>query len=332
MARTSKSPRAVTLAALATARRALPEYAHRYSPKKFTQHQLFACLVLKHFLRTDYRGLAAHLTDNPSLVSVLGLKQVPHFTTFQKASRRLLLTAPVRKLLESTVRLQLGRKRRVKRAAIDSTGLECTCASGYFVRRRSRVENPWKTLVYHHYPKLGVVCSTDDHFVFALNARRGPRPDVDEFRPLVGEATRIVRLVQLAADAGYDSEGNHEFARDEHGIRTIIPAKHGRPTNKLPSGRYRRLMKVRFDRGAYRRRSQVETVISMIKRRQGAHVHARSYHSQCRELRLLVLTHNIMILVVVEVFYTAVLTPFVLCTFPFVLNYRRTTSADCRLF
>jgi hypothetical protein len=167
------------------------------------------------------------------------------------------------------------------------------------------VENPWKTVVYHHYPKLGVVCSTDDHFVFSLDAGRGPRPDVDEFRPLVGGATRIVRLVQLAADAGYDSERNHEFARDEHGIRTIIPAKHGRPTDKLPSGRYRRLMKVRFDREAYRRRSQVETVISMIKRRQGAHVHARSYHSQCRELRLLVLTHNIMILVVIEVFYRA---------------------------
>lgn len=132
MARTSKSPRAVVLAALATARRALPEYAHRYSPKKFTQHQLFACLVLKHFLRTDYRGLAIHLADNPSLVTTLGLKQVPHFTTFQKASQRLLLTAPVRKLLESTVRLHLGRKRRVKRAAIDSTGLECTCASACF--------------------------------------------------------------------------------------------------------------------------------------------------------------------------------------------------------
>jgi hypothetical protein len=64
----------VALAALATARRALPEYAHRYSPKKFTQHQLFAGLVLKNFLRTDYRGLAAHLADNPSLVAVLGLR------------------------------------------------------------------------------------------------------------------------------------------------------------------------------------------------------------------------------------------------------------------
>lgn len=69
-------------------------------------------------------------------------------------------------------------------------------------------------------------------------------------------------------------------------------------------------MKVRFDRPADRRRSQVETVILMIKRRQGASIHGRSFHSQCRDLRLLVLTHNIMILVIVEVFYTAVLTPF----------------------
>jgi hypothetical protein len=165
-------------------------------------------------------------------------------------------------------------------------------------------------VVYHHYPKLGLVCGTDDHFIFASHAGRGPRPDVDEFRPLVAETLRIVQLSQLAADAGYDSEPNHKFARDKHGIRTIIPAKHGRPTAKLPAGRYRRLMKVRFDRPAYRRRSQVETVMSMIKRRQGAHVGGRSYHSQCRDLRLLVLTHNVMILVVVEVFYRADLTPF----------------------
>lgn len=69
------------LAALATARRALPLYSHRNSPKKFTQHQLFACLVLKIFLKTDYRGVAAHLADCPSLTEVLGLARVPHYTT-----------------------------------------------------------------------------------------------------------------------------------------------------------------------------------------------------------------------------------------------------------
>lgn len=227
MAITSKSPKAVTLAALATARRALPEYAHRYSPKKFTQHQLFACLVLKSFLKTDYRGLSAHLEDHPTLCGLLELKQVPHFTTLQKAAQRLLRAAPTRQLLASTVRIHLGCEQRVPRAAVDSTGLDCTSASGYFVRRRQRVESAWKTVVYHHYAKLGVVSRVADHFIYAFAAGRGPRPDVDEFRPLLTAALRVVKLSQVVADAGYDSEANHQFARDEHGTRTVIPAKHG---------------------------------------------------------------------------------------------------------
>ena len=255
------------LAALATAERALPLYSHRHSPKKFTQHQLFACLVLKSFLKTDYRGVVAHLADCPSLVETLGLKQVPHFTTLQKAARRLLTSGPARRLLDATVREHMGRKRRVKRSAIDSTGLESSAASGYFVRRRSRVAEPWKTVVYHRYPKLGVVCDVEMPFRSCLHAGRGPRPDVDEFRPLVADALTRVLLSQMAADAGYDSEPNHRFARDEHRVRSIIPAKHGRPTTKPARGHYRRLMQTRFDTAAYRDRVQVETVISMIKRR-----------------------------------------------------------------
>ena len=38
--------------AYAMARDALPKYGHRFSPKTFTQHQLFACLVLKEFIKT----------------------------------------------------------------------------------------------------------------------------------------------------------------------------------------------------------------------------------------------------------------------------------------
>ena len=139
MSTTSKSPNAVILAALATARRALPAYAHLNSPKKFTQHQLFACLVLKNFLKTDYRGVVQHLVDCPSLVELLQLSCVPHFTTLQKAADRLLVSATVTRLLDETVRQHLQRRRRVKTAAIDSTGLECTAASGYFVKRRQRV-------------------------------------------------------------------------------------------------------------------------------------------------------------------------------------------------
>lgn len=296
MSTTSKSPAAVIRAALNTARRALPAYAHRNSPKKFTQHQLFACLVLKNFLKTDYRGVAQHLVDCPSLTELLQLCCVPHFTTLQKAADRLLVSATTRRLLDATVRQHLKRRRCVKTSAIDSTGLECTTASGYFVKRRAAVTAPWKSMVYHRYPKLSVVCETASHFVLALRAGRGPRPDVDEFRELISEAQQRARLSLVLADAGYDSETNHRFAREELGIRTVIPAKRGRPTDRPARGRYRRLMQVRFDLAAYRQRSHVETVVSMIKRRQGSHVRGRSYHRQCRDLRLMVLTHNLMIL------------------------------------
>lgn len=311
VALTSKSPRRVVLTALATAQRSLPAYSHRYSPKKFTQHQLFSCLVLKNFLKTDYRGVAEHLADNPTLLSLLNLRAVPHFTTLHKASARLLKSRKVQRLLESTIRQYYGRRRRVKSSAIDSTGLECSSASPYFVRRRNRKDSPWKTVVYHRFPKLGLVCDTSCHFILSLHAGRGPRPDVDEFRPLVDDARRRLRLARMVADAGYDSEPNHRFAREACGIRTVIPPKHGRPTTKPATGHYRRLMQTRFDRKAYRDRVQVETVMSMIKRRQGAHAPARSYRSQCRDLHLMALTHNIMILLFPQVFYRAVLTPLI---------------------
>lgn len=307
---TSKSPMAVVRTALEIAARSLPAYSHRFSPRTFTQHQLFACLVLKNFLKTDYRGVVAHLADHPALIEVLQLSRVPHYTTLQKASRRLLASNKVRRLLNATVRQRLGRRRRVPSAAIDSTGLQCGTASAYFVRRRKKVGTPWKTVVYHHFPKLGVVCDTSDHFILAFHAGRGPRPDVDEFRPLISDALQRVQVSLMTADAGYDSEPNHCFARDEHGIRTLIPPKHGRPTDKPATGRYRRLMQTRFDREAYRNRVQVETVMSMIKRRQGAHVRGRSYWSQCRDLRLMALTHNVMILLQVQVFYRARMSPF----------------------
>jgi len=303
VARTSKSPKAVARAALVAAQRVLPFYTHPNSPKKFTQHQLFACLVLKNFFKTDYRGVVAQLADHPELREVLGLDCVPHFTTLQKASRHLLASAPARRVLDSTIRMHYGRRRRVASSAVDSTGLECTPASGYFVRRRHRVSLPWKTMVYHRYPKLGVVCDTSCHFILSIRVGRGPRPDVDELVPLLSDALRSMLLDCLAADAGYDSEANHRFARERCGVRTLIPAKHGRPTDKPASGRYRRLMQTRFDRSKYHRRVQVEAVISMIKRRQGAHARGRSYQAQCRDLRLMALTHNVMILLRIELFY-----------------------------
>ncbi len=114
----------------------------------------------------------------------------------------------------------------------------------------------------------------------------------------------------MNADAGYDSEPNHRYARETCHIRTLIPPKIGRPTTKPAAGRYRRLMQTRFDRAAYHDRCQVETIMSMLKRRQGSHTHGRNHHSQRRDLYLIALTHNAMLLLILRVFYRADLSPF----------------------
>ena len=243
---TSKSPKKVLIEAHRTAQRALPAYAHRCSPKKFTLHQLFACLVLKSFLKLDYRGVTALLEDSPHLAEAIGLKHVPHFTTLQKASRRLLASGPAQRLLDVTVRRHFGRRKRVKTAAIDSTGLECSCASAYFAKRRRSGKNPEKKAVYHRFPKLGVVSNTRDHFILAFHAGQRALPALD--------ASPLRREICC-------------------------------------------------------RRSQVETVMSMLKRRQGNFVRGRSCWSQCRDLTLMVLTHNLMILLWMRGFYRAGATP-----------------------
>jgi hypothetical protein len=89
---------------------ALPRYANRFSPKKFTQPQLFACLALKAFFKTDYRGVAIYLEDLPALARLLGLRAIPHWTTLQKASQRLLTLPTAGRLLTATVRRFLGRR------------------------------------------------------------------------------------------------------------------------------------------------------------------------------------------------------------------------------
>lgn len=72
------------------AREALPAYSSRYSRKDYTQHQLFAVLALKTFLKTDYRGVVAALADFAELRDDLGLKKVPDHSTLCYAEQRLL--------------------------------------------------------------------------------------------------------------------------------------------------------------------------------------------------------------------------------------------------
>jgi transposase len=306
MSTTSKSPKKVAAAAYHVARETLPEHSHRYSPRKYTQPQLLVCLVLKVFFKTEYRGIVEILNDWPDLCQVFGLKTIPHFTTLQKASKRLLRFGTAERLLNSTIET-IEPDRHVALAAIDSTGLESRHISRYFVSRRRSKEREIRDNIYRRrWPKLAIICDCRNHAILSAITTRGPSVDVNQFCKTLQPATEKVRMDCVLADAGYDSEANHRYARQCHHIETMIPAKLGRPTTKLPSGPYRRRMRTHFNRELYGQRWQVETAFSMIKRNYGSALRAKHYWSQCREMLLLVLTHNIAIILrLKELFYRA---------------------------
>lgn len=90
MSRTTKSVLAVAQRALRVGQRTLPPYAHRFAPKKFTQPQLLAILVVRQMLKLDYRGMEVRLHEWAELRQVLGLKAVPTYATLCLAQHRLL--------------------------------------------------------------------------------------------------------------------------------------------------------------------------------------------------------------------------------------------------
>jgi hypothetical protein len=306
----------VAIVALAAGKDAFSDYSHLFSPHKFTQPQLFACLVLKEFEKKDYRGVCQLLRDCPDLCQTIGLKLVPHFTTLQKASRRLLKQKHVRRLIDHTVRKIRRRKRRVPYAAVDSSGFDAHHASRYFIWRRDNQpqdeKRPKKRHSYKRYGKLMLIIDCATHAILAAVASVGPTPDVAELDQVLLELPCSQRVMHMVGDAGFDSARNHRLLREDHGIRSTIPPETGRPIQipgALPQDPYRRLMKTRFNTKAYRKRPQVETVFSMLKRNLGSALRARSHWGRARDLFLRVLTHNIA-LALLWVFYRAGHQPF----------------------
>jgi len=175
--------------------------------------------------------------------------------------------------------------------AIDATGLETRYTSQHFIRCRKR-----ESFYRRRWPKLTIVCEIKTHLIAGCRVTRGPSMDFPNLQKVIEEAEKYVHFDQVLADAGYDSEFNHEFCRDKLNIRSTIIAYNPRRTTKLPTAKYRRQMATKFDTKTYGQRWQVESVFSRHKRLLGSALRNRNAESRKRECLLRVLTHNLMII------------------------------------
>jgi hypothetical protein len=76
----------------AVGRSIFPNYAHRYSPKKFTQPQLAGLVILGRCMAASYRDLVWWIDHSPQLRAALALRRTPCYSTLCHAERRLSAT------------------------------------------------------------------------------------------------------------------------------------------------------------------------------------------------------------------------------------------------
>lgn len=312
----------------AVACQSLPAYSNRFSRRDFTLPQLFACLVVKDMLKRSYRGVEAVLRDSRPWLDDIGMTHAPDHTTLQRASKLLLKELKVERVLDVSVKwadeagmLDLARHP----LAVDSTTFDSHHVSRHYERRcdetrrrgetaeaSGKAKTPRKgrksrrSKTVRGLPKLAIAIATKSHVICSMWTGTGMGGDQTHFEPLVFDAWRRVcsKQFKVVGDAGYDSEPNHRIARRDMGLSSLIPPNSGRPRKDggPPGGRWRRVMKTLLATKESRRQSgytsrwQVETGNSMMKRNQGDALAGTTPSSRKRDMRLRVITHNMMVL------------------------------------
>lgn len=284
-------------AALKVARKRLSRYRTKFPRHDFEWPQLVACLLLRQFLRLDYRGVEQMLLEHKELRMVLDLRQrVPDHTVLCRAIGHIRLKE-IERLLDETVdcmvrlRRRPGRPPKRKTVIPDSTGLRWDSASRSYwrkVRRNSR---------FRRWPQWSVTIDRKTHVILSQVADVGPRSDHCEFESLIQQAQRRRPSDDLLGDAGYDSDKNLRLCEEDWQLQPIIKIKMGRPSQggAISSERRRQLHK-RFPKRRYGQRWQVESAFSAHKRRFGDVLRSRTRANRRREQLLRGILHNCAVL------------------------------------
>ncbi|MDD5351463.1 MAG: transposase [Chthoniobacteraceae bacterium] len=271
----------------------LAAYGAARSRHDFTQKQLMACLVLRAYLKTTYRGVVDLLSGHQKLREALGMEdKVPHYTTLQKFSARsnvlAIADAMIGQIGEAALRMQ-GRKEKAVAVAIDATGMETTTASAHFMSRAGRTHRKWAKA------SVALVCGC--LFPIGLAMGWGPSNDKSQAEELLDKSlgNRPLNCLpqSLYGDAAFDADWIHALCREEWGVESIIKPSRTRSDGSL-GGSYRAAMtKEHLEKKGYGRRWHIESFFSGLKRTTGSALTARSNDNLLKEAAIRVLAYSL---------------------------------------
>jgi hypothetical protein len=227
---------------------------------------IYPCLPYVYYLRT-----------------FLKISRIPHFTTLQKFTDRIVGTV-LQRMITCFIALLINVNHIFFR--IDSSGFKSTHSSQYYTERaRLRKKKKWI--------KLSIGADVLKQIICTIKIRRAPtRHDNVDFRSIITRTSKIKPLSVAVADKGYDSEENHVLVREGLKAYSIIPPRNMHVPQWRTHGRYRKQMKRGYTRLLYNQRNKDETIMSVIKRSFGEYITSRLVRTQNRELSFRCIAYN----------------------------------------
>ena len=260
----------------------LPLYSHKFSKRQYSQYQHLFLLVYKQFRKFTYEELLTDLAANSDLRIYLGLKKLPHYTTFIHFAKRLPML-----VLDKLV---LAFKKLIptpKKVAIDATGISLDNASPHYCKRIGL------KIKKRPFMKTTFIVDIENYIILLCKMRKKARHDTRDAKPQIIKLSKYYKPDIFYADRGYDSDDIFKLCFEKLKAYPLILQRNLHVPKHKKSGKYRKRTCDVFDYGEYLQRNKIETLNSMIKKRFNSNVKSRNDKMQRVEILTRVIAYNI---------------------------------------
>jgi len=267
------------------------KYSHKFSKKMYGNWIHIVLLALRQRMDKSYREFVDILEVCTEILNLLGITKAPHFTTLQKAAKRLRARF-LEKVMSGFILLTLTIN---VRTGIDATGFQLTRASSHYTKVLKKNKKARRKI--KKYLKLTAFADLDKQLIISQKIRRSPANDSPDFEPTVMKGKKVLdkakkKAKSCDADKGYDSEKNHRVVVEELEAEDRMRLKNRDVPIHRTKGFYRKKAKKRIKRLRANYRSKNETIFSVIKRVQGSMIRSRNVSMQNKELLFKEIAYN----------------------------------------
>lgn len=258
--------------------------------------QAFAA-ILKVFSTKSQRRMQSDLADSAEKGN---LDHVAHFNAISRfladEAAAPLLVSLIEESAKPLAAIEAGQ------FAIDSTGFSTVTYDRYFDWRHGKLQ------VKHDWVKLHIAVGTVTHAITGVKVTS--EGDCPQLPDLLKQTMKNFNVRQMSADRAYSSKDNHETL-EFFGVEAYIPFKINAVVDPKCEVWSRHLAEFLFNQDKflphYHRRSNVESVMWMLKSKFGAAVRSKTTTAQVNEVLAKCVLHNLCC--VVQAIFTAGLAP-----------------------